>query len=99
MEESIGLGMYDQNGNEVPATRENGLNPELTYEDTVKLFEYYKFWNQAFNGGVSVEKLDLVVAIRCRNCVYYDGFDCTRLDLQLIDPDNYCSWGERKVKK
>ncbi len=39
---------------------------------------------------------DVVEVVRCKDCKYYDGFDCFRLDLQLPDPDNFCSWAERR---
>ena len=41
---------------------------------------------------------DVVKVVRCKDCEYYDGFDCFRLDLQLPDPDNFCSWAERRSK-
>lgn len=35
--------------------------------------------------------------VRCKDCDYYDGYDCERLDLQLIDSDCYCSWAKKKA--
>ena len=37
--------------------------------------------------------------ITCKNCEYYDGYDCERLGLQLIDSDNYCSWAKERIIK
>ena len=36
--------------------------------------------------------------ITCKNCEYYDGYDCERLGLQLIDSDNYCSWAKERTQ-
>ena len=36
----IGLAMFDKNGNEVPATRENGLNPELSEKELKHILEH-----------------------------------------------------------
>lgn len=37
---------------------------------------------------------DLVHVVRCKDCKNYDH-GCTRYDAP-IDPDDYCSYGERK---
>lgn len=46
----------------------------------------------------NIPTADVVKVVRCKDCEYYDGFDCFRLDLQLPDPDNFCSWAERRSK-
>lgn len=47
---AIGLAMFDENGNEVPATRENGLKPKLTEEERKYIaikhsYEYKRSWD------------------------------------------------------
>lgn len=37
--------------------------------------------------------------ITCKNCEYYDGYDCERLGLQSIDSNNYCSWAKERIIK
>ena len=36
----LGLAMFDENGNEVPATRENGLKPELSEKELKHILEH-----------------------------------------------------------
>ena len=45
--------------------------------------------------------------VRCRDCAYYDKYTndeikvCYRFDNDqpIVEPDDFCSWGERKVER
>ena len=43
-----------------------------------------------------VADADVVPVVRCKNCKHWNNGDCYRIE--LTRPDDYCSYGERKVE-
>lgn len=43
-----------------------------------------------------INSKDLVPVVRCRDCEYYEGRHWCRLNETDFDPDDFCSYGERK---
>lgn len=39
---------------------------------------------------------DLVPVVRCRDCKYYEGRNWCGLNETDFDPDDFCSYGEKK---
>ena len=55
-----------------------------------------------YNEVDKYEPVEIHELIRCRDCSNYSGEDdevypkwCMALNVWEIEPDNYCSWGER----
>ena len=63
---AMGLAMFDENGNEVPATRENGLKPELSEEELKHILEVFEEKYDVVTDGLKHDggklRLDLVPA-------------------------------------
>ena len=43
-----------------------------------------------------ISNKDLVPVVRCRDCKYYEGRHWCGLNKTNFDPDEFCSYGERK---
>ena len=41
---------------------------------------------------------DVVEVVRCKDCKHWTGIECTARDIDVVDDDDYCSYGERKDK-
>ena len=39
---------------------------------------------------------DVVPVVRCKDCKWWDGNDCKARDIDVVDVDDYCSYGERR---
>ena len=37
-----------------------------------------------------------VEVVRCKECKYWTGIECATRDIDVVDDDDYCSYGERK---
>ena len=61
---AIGLAMFDENGNEVPATRENGFKPKLSEEERKYIAQVFKTKCDVVTDGLKHDggkpRLDLV---------------------------------------
>lgn len=69
-------------------------------EDAVltELMERYHETKDYINEHYKILTLKAKKHITCKNCEYYDGYDCERLGLQLIDSSNYCSWAKERTQ-
>ena len=41
---------------------------------------------------------DVVEVVRCKDCKWWDGNDCKARDIDVVDVDDFCSYGERKCE-
>ena len=39
---------------------------------------------------------DVVELVRCKDCKWWDGNDCKARDIDVVDVDDFCSYGERR---
>ena len=39
---------------------------------------------------------DVVLVVRCKDCKWWDGIECQTRDIDVVDDEEYCSYGERK---
>ena len=39
---------------------------------------------------------DVVEVVRCKDCKWWDGNDCKARDIDVVDVDDFCSYGEKK---
>ena len=39
---------------------------------------------------------DVVEVVRCKDCKWWDGIECQTRDIDVVDVDDFCSYGERK---
>ena len=39
---------------------------------------------------------DVVEVVRCKDCKWWDGIECKTRDIDVVDVDDFCSYGERK---
>ena len=39
---------------------------------------------------------DVVEVVRCKDCKYWTGVECNERDIDVVDDDEYCSYGKRK---
>lgn len=43
-----------------------------------------------------VPSADVVEVVRCKDCKWWNGDECTGRDIFVVDDDEYCSYGERR---
>ena len=43
-----------------------------------------------------VPVIDAVEVVRCKDCKWWDGIECQTRDIDVVDVDDFCSYGERK---
>ena len=43
-----------------------------------------------------VPSADVVEVVRCKDCKWWDGNDCKARDIDVVDVDDFCSYGERR---
>ena len=43
-----------------------------------------------------VMSADVVEVVRCKDCKWWDGIECQTRDIDVVDDDDYCSYGERE---
>ena len=41
-------------------------------------------------------KYKVTTLVRCKDCKWWDGNDCKARDIDVVDVDDYCSYGERR---
>ena len=39
---------------------------------------------------------DVIEIVRCKDCKWWDGNDCKARDIDVVDVDDFCSYGERR---
>ena len=44
----------------------------------------------------TLENNDFVQVVRCKDCKWWDGIECQTRDIDVVDDEEYCSYGERK---
>lgn len=44
----------------------------------------------------NVPSADVVEVVRCKDCKYWNGDECTGRDIFVVDDDEFCSYGERR---
>lgn len=52
--------------------------------------------NIAIDVVKAMPSADLVPVVRCRDCKYYEGRNWCGLNETDFDPDDFCSYGERR---
>ena len=45
------------------------------------------------------ENNDFVQVVRCKDCKWWDGIECQTRDIDVVDDEEYCAYGERKEQK
>lgn len=40
--------------------------------------------------------IDVIEVVRCKDCKWWDGNDCKARDIDVVDVDDFCSYGERR---
>ena len=40
--------------------------------------------------------VDAVEIVRCKNCKWWTGIECANRDIDVVNDEEYCSYGERK---
>ena len=44
----------------------------------------------------AIPSADVVEVVRCKDCKWWDGNDCKARDIDVVDVDDFCSYGERR---
>lgn len=83
----------------------NEKHGNLSIESTIGFFEFIDMWKE--NLGIllkQVPEAEFVRVVRCKDCKHYEQYatGCAEmvcgLDDLFCNPDDYCSYGERKNK-
>lgn len=68
-------------------------------------YEYASGWNDMLLNVLKAEQIDAVHVVRCRECIHYETGVCLKIyddgaassyAWQKRNPDDFCSYGERK---
>ena len=43
-----------------------------------------------------IPSADVEPVVRCKDCKWWDGNDCKARDIDVVDVDDFCSYGERR---
>lgn len=58
-------------------------------------------WNHGIDACINEIKhhaptVNAVEVVRCKDCKWWDGIECQTRDIDVVDVDDFCSYGERK---
>lgn len=50
---------------------------------------------QAIDALCELPSADVVEVVRCKNCKWWTGIECANRDIDVVNDEEYCSYGER----
>ena len=52
--------------------------------------------NEALVNIEALPSANVAEVVRCKDCKWWDGIECQTRDIDVVDDDEFCSYGERK---
>lgn len=69
--------------------------PSNGADNTKERWRYIQ-WLVDYNTIADFPPADVTEVVRCKDCKWWNGIECQTRDIDVVDDDEYCSYGERE---